>query len=93
MPLVKIIRHGQITLPAELRRALNLAEGDYLEVELEDGRIVLKPKTVLDRNEAIQKLHELMDRVQARNEEFSEEEVEREIQEAIQAVRRRKHHA
>lgn len=93
MPLVKIIRHGQITLPAEFRRALSLAEGDYLEAELEENRIVLKPKMVLDRTEAIKKLHHLMDKVQARNEEFSEEEVERDIQEAIEAVRHRQHHA
>jgi AbrB family looped-hinge helix DNA binding protein len=93
MPLVKVIRHGQITLPAEFRKALDLDEGDYLEAEIDQDRIVLKPKIILDRKEAIKKLHELMDRVQARNAEFSEEEVERDVLEAIQAVRRREHHA
>lgn len=93
MPLVKVIRHGQITLPAEFRKALDLDEGDYLEAEMEQDRIVLKPKVILDRKEAIRKLHELMDRVQARNREFSEEEVERDVAEAIKAVRRRERHA
>lgn len=93
MPLVKLIRHGQITLPAEFRRALDLKEGDYLEVEIEGDRIILKPKVVLDRTEAIERLHRLMDKVQARNEDFSEEEVERDVQEAIRAVRDRRRHA
>lgn len=93
MPLVKVIRHGQITLPAEFRRALDLKEGDYLEVEIEGDRIILKPKVVLDRTEAIERLHRLMDKVQARNEDFSEEEVERDVREAIRAVRDRRGHA
>jgi len=92
MPLVKIIRHGQITLPAKFRKALGLREGDYLEVEMERDRIILKPKVILDREEAIKKLHELMDKVQARNTDFSEEEVERDVAEAIQAVRHGKPH-
>lgn len=93
MPLVKLIRHGQITLPAEFRRALDLKEGDYLEVEIEGDRIILKPKVVLDRTEAIERLHRLMDKIQARNEDFSEEEVERDVREAIRAVRDRRGHA
>ena len=31
MHIVKVIRHGQITFPAEFRKALNLREGSYLE--------------------------------------------------------------
>jgi len=34
MHIVKVIRHGQITFPAEFRKALNLREGSYLEVRL-----------------------------------------------------------
>jgi AbrB family looped-hinge helix DNA binding protein len=33
MALVKLKRWAQLTLPAEIRRAYQLAEGDYLEVE------------------------------------------------------------
>lgn len=93
MPLVKVIRHGQITLPAKFRQALSLKEGDYLEAQLRDDQIVLKPQVVLARAQAIKRLHRLMDKVQARNERFSDEEIERDVLEAIQAVRRRKRHA
>ncbi|MDD5452269.1 MAG: AbrB/MazE/SpoVT family DNA-binding domain-containing protein [Thermodesulfobacteriota bacterium] len=43
MPLVKVKRHYQITIPQGLRRKLNLAVGDYVEVENKDGDIIMKP--------------------------------------------------
>jgi len=42
--LVKVKRRGQITLPAKVRRALGIEEGDYLEVRVEGDRIVLIPQ-------------------------------------------------
>ena len=87
MPLVKIIRHGQITLPIELRRALNLKEGSYLQVELEKDKIILKPVMLIERDKAVEKMLKLMDRVQSRAEGISEEEVERDVLEAIQEIR------
>jgi AbrB family looped-hinge helix DNA binding protein len=49
MPYVKVKTKGQVTIPAEFRRDLNLKEGDLLEVLVERGGIVLTPKTVVDR--------------------------------------------
>jgi len=50
--LVKVSRSGQITIPAALRQALNLQEGDYVEVSLAEDRIILTPKQVVDRSQA-----------------------------------------
>lgn len=47
MPLTQITPRGQVTLPAEVRRALGLKGGDSLEVGVEDGRIVLQPVMTL----------------------------------------------
>lgn len=46
--LMKITRHGQITLPKVVRERLDLAEGDYVEVEIPDDEksILLKPRKV-----------------------------------------------
>ncbi len=93
MPLVKVIRHGQVTLPAEFRATLDLKEGDYLEAEIHGDKIVLKPAVVMSRTEAITGLQQLMDRVQERNKGITDEEVERDVQVAIRAVRHRKGHA
>lgn len=49
MPYVKVKTKGQVTIPAEFRRDLNLEEGDLLEAVVERGSILLKPKTVVDR--------------------------------------------
>ena len=49
MPYVKVKTKGQVTIPAEFRRDLNLKEGDLLEAVVERGGIVLKPKTLVDR--------------------------------------------
>ncbi|HHW48781.1 MAG TPA: AbrB/MazE/SpoVT family DNA-binding domain-containing protein [Clostridiaceae bacterium] len=41
---VKITSKGQITLPKEIREQLMLKFGDYLQAQVKDGVIVLKPK-------------------------------------------------
>ena len=48
MPYVKVKTKGQVTIPAEFRRDLNLEEGDLLEA-VECGGFLLTPKTVVDR--------------------------------------------
>jgi AbrB family looped-hinge helix DNA binding protein len=52
MSLVKVVRQGAVTLPAEARRTLRIKEGDYLEAEVVDGEIRLKPVAVVDRKAA-----------------------------------------
>jgi AbrB family looped-hinge helix DNA binding protein len=47
MELVKVKRNYQITIPQNLRRSIRLAEGDYLEMEIKDGALVLKPVKVI----------------------------------------------
>jgi AbrB family looped-hinge helix DNA binding protein len=45
--------NGQVTLPAQVRRAAELKEGDIVEVALQDdGTIQLRPVAVLDRLQA-----------------------------------------
>lgn len=87
MPLIKVIRHGQVTLPAEFRQTLAIRDGDYLEAQLQQDQIVLKPTVVLDRAQAIKKLQQLMNRVGKRHEHIPEAKVEQDVLEAIQTVR------
>lgn len=49
--LVKIHRKGQMTLPSRLRLAIGVAEGDLVEATVLRGKIVLTPKTVIDRSD------------------------------------------
>ena len=58
-----IKRFSQVTLPPELRKKFNLADGDYLEA-VDDG-ILLKPVTVVERNKAWDRLFDVMGSVEA----------------------------
>ncbi len=50
--LIKVTRGGQVTIPAVLRREAGIEVGDYLEVRLEEDRLVLLPKQVIDKSQA-----------------------------------------
>jgi antitoxin PrlF len=52
MALTKVRPKGQITLPDGVRKAVRLAEGDYLEVSVERGAIVMRPKKLIDADQA-----------------------------------------
>lgn len=48
----KVTRHGQITLPASVRKELGIEEGDLIEIEVVDEKAVLLPKKLVDKNQA-----------------------------------------
>lgn len=60
MPLTKLTRNGQVTLPAETRRKLHLTEGDYLEAVVVEGGVLLRPVSVIDREKAWNELMEIV---------------------------------
>lgn len=97
MPLVKIKEKYQVTLPAAIRERLALKVGDLLEVNLlNDKDIVFKPKTLIDKNQAWERLMAVLEKVHRQNKGVDPAEVERDVIAAIQRVRQReykKHHA
>ncbi len=48
----KVTRHGQVTLPASVRRKLGIEEGDLIEVMVEDDKAILLPKKIIDKSQA-----------------------------------------
>jgi AbrB family looped-hinge helix DNA binding protein len=59
MPVVKILRHGQITLPKEIRKILGVEEGDLLELGLENAKVFLKPKALVDKQSVLSAASEI----------------------------------
>lgn len=49
MTYVQVKQKYQVTIPAAIRKRLNLHEGDMLEVREQDGLLVLVPQTVNQR--------------------------------------------
>lgn len=49
MALVRLRRASQITLPREIRQAAHLEEGDYLEAQVTETGILLRPVSIGSR--------------------------------------------
>lgn len=93
MTLVKILRSGQVTLPAALRKQFNLMEEEYLEAEVVKEGILLKPVTVIARQKAGKALVQVLHRVHARHSAsaLSAEAQEELIAKEVKAARKEKH--
>jgi AbrB family looped-hinge helix DNA binding protein len=92
MALVKVRRAAQITLPAEIRKQLEIAEGDYLEAEVIRGSLVLRPVPAAKRDEAWQKIREAQRSVRYVGPEprSSPEDEEQMIFEEVESLRHRR---
>lgn len=62
MALVKLLRGGLLTVPAEVRKRLKLKDGDYLDLQIEDGTLTLRPVAVIDREKAWGRLMAIVER-------------------------------
>ena len=50
--LIQVRRKAQLTLPQSVRQELGIEEGDFLDVRVEEGRIVLRVKKLIDKEQA-----------------------------------------
>lgn len=92
MTLVKLRERAQITLPQEVRAALKLKQGDYLEAEVVEGGVLLRPVAVVDRDAARRRLKEMLggeSRYSGPGPEPSDDELMRMVVEDIKDARRR----
>jgi AbrB family looped-hinge helix DNA binding protein len=50
--LIQVRKKSQLTLPLSVRRKLKIEEGDLLDVNVRNGEIVLRPKKLVDKEQA-----------------------------------------
>ena len=50
--IVKIRQKGQLTIPADILKRLRLKIGDFIEIAPVKGGILLKPKKIIDADQA-----------------------------------------
>lgn len=50
--LVQVRKKSQVTLPLSVRRKLGIEEGDFLDVQIQDGAILLRAKRLVDKEQA-----------------------------------------
>jgi len=84
------IEDSRITLPSEVRRALHVGENDFVELEVVEHGVLLKPSNGDRRAEAWRRIDEARRSVRyiGSEPEPSPEELERMVQEEIEAMRR-----
>ena len=73
MALVKVRRAAQITLPREIRQAIKLEEGDYLEAEVTEAGILLRPVRIGRREPTPEQEAEIQDVVDRERASYAEE--------------------
>ncbi len=49
--LARVSRDRRVTLPLSVRKRLRIANGDLVAVAIEEGRVVLTPKKVIDSSQ------------------------------------------
>src|SRR5215475_3148015 len=53
MPISKLGQRRQVVIPKEICDELGLQEGDFVEVASEEGKVIIKPKKVIDADEML----------------------------------------
>jgi len=50
MPFVKVLRHGQVTVPKQYRKIFGIKEGDILEIKMQKNGVLLEPKILVNKD-------------------------------------------
>jgi len=90
MALVTVKPKFQVTIPAKLRRYIDLREGDIMEASLVGDGILFKPKELVDRVAAANRIAEKFVEVQPTplDRGRSEDEIMRDVVDDIARSRR-----
>ena len=90
MSLVTVKPKFQVTIPAKLRRGLDLREGDVMEATVLGDCILLRPKDVVDRGAAATRVAAALDAIEQTPEDVrrSEEEIMADVIADIAEARR-----
>jgi antitoxin MazE len=53
MPIGKLGQRRQVVIPKEICEELGLQEGDFLEVTSAEGKVIIKPKKLVDADDEL----------------------------------------
>ena len=87
MEVVKAGRSRQVTIPKKVFDSLGLQEGDYFEVNIEGGKIVMTPVLVISKEKAKEEFFKLSKKIHSQTKGTPQEEVEEEVQRAVEESR------
>jgi antitoxin MazE len=88
--VVKQLRHGQITIPKDLREEAGIEPGDLLSIDVVDGRLLLEPMRVTPKQNGspwARELYEMFAPVRKKMQGRSQHEVNEAIDDALKKTR------
>lgn len=88
--IVRPLRGGQITIPAEFRARLGIDKETFLQVTLSEGELRIRPVKVTERvggSAWVKELYDLFAPVRKGMEKYTEEEIDADIKKALAEVR------
>jgi antitoxin MazE len=50
--ITQLRRRSQVTLPSEVVKRMKLQEGDNLDIDIDEDRIIIRPVLVIDRSQS-----------------------------------------
>ena len=84
---VRVQGKGQVTIPLSIRKKLNLKQGDLVIFQETPAGIVLTPAAVVAREDLHQQAAALVRTVREKFQDYSAEEVEALVQQALREAR------
>jgi AbrB family looped-hinge helix DNA binding protein len=88
--VVKQLRHGQITIPKDLRDAAGIEPEDMLSIDMVEGKLQVEPVKVTSKHKGspwLKDLYDLYSPVRKSLENVPEHEINEAIEEAVREVR------
>lgn len=91
--IVKSLRSGQLTIPADFREKLGIGEDTLLQISLMNGELRIKPVKFVEKKEAVgspwlKEAYDAFADVRKEMAKYSEEEINEAIDQAVKAVRK-----
>lgn len=53
--VISVNSRGTLTLPSDVRKKLNIKEGDYFDIAISSGKIIITPVAIVPKNQLSEK--------------------------------------
>ena len=85
--IMKISPQGQIRVPKKFMQLLEIETGDYIELEIENGHIIMKPRKLIDPSQGWYWTKEWQDMENEVDEDIEENDLSQEFENAEQGIK------
>jgi AbrB family looped-hinge helix DNA binding protein len=84
---VRIQERGQVTIPVEIRKKLNLKQGDLVIFQETEAGILIKPASIVVEEDLRKEMKVLLQAVREKFQDYSTEQIELLVEQAVREAR------